>query len=627
MPTHPTPIIDQTLTPAPFNNFNFNRSSPILLLLAFLVMALISWGKWADILVDFGLQVYTPWQLSQGQVLHRDIVYVFGPLSAYMHSFLFRVFGPGISVLTWFNLGLIVILTIIIHRLFRNLFDPLTGLLAALSFIVVFAFGSYMQVGNYNFVCAYEYNLTHGVFLSFVAIHQFIKYLRNPKSLTLFGIGLLSGLVLLTKPEAFLAEIIAIGIGLLLSLQLHETSLKSSLYRVLVFFSAFLIPCLLFIFYFSFHMPIEQALQAPFNHIIYTFHPEIKSLPFYKAISGTDSFWKNLSYMVIAFGGYLFIYTILKLLNKWIVSRYGNTQTPYWVCILGFSALFIILRDVIPWMDLMRPLPLILTTYMGVFIYRWVKHSQTPQVKIRQISIFVLSLFSLILLLKIFLSVSVQHYGFALALPGFLILVALVMHELPLLFKNSQGSAMVPSIFGLAFLLANMGMMGWLSFEMYRIKDFPVGKGRDLVYDFSPYRMGTFFKPHVRGIFLKSSLEWIDQELGPEENFTTFPAAPILNYISRKRSPSLIGNLDPGILLLTGEGPILQSLQENPPDYIVLVDQDFAHLGSRYFGRDYARATFQWILQNYEVAQQFGERPFSNQGFGIQIRKKITPPG
>jgi hypothetical protein len=274
----------------------------------------------------------------------------------------------------------------------------------------------------------------------------------------------------------------------------------------------------------------------------------------------------------------------------------------------------------------MRPLPLILIAYIGISVYRLLFHHQTPQDKKRQIPILVLTLFSLVLLLKIFLNVHVQHYGFALTLPGFLIFVALLIHELPLIFKKFHGSALVPSAFGLAFLLAHTGMMGWISFNMYQIKDFPVGKGRDRIYDFSPYRMGTPAEPYLRGILFNYALEWIDQNLDPEEEFVTFPAVNMLNYMSRRRSPIITGLINPGALLLTGESPILNSLKDNAPNYIVLVDQDFAHLGARFFGRDYAQATFEWIVQNYQVAQQIGAKPFSNQGFGIQILKRKSIP-
>jgi hypothetical protein len=134
--------------------------------------------------------------------------------------------------------------------------------------------------------------------------------------------------------------------------------------------------------------------------------------------------------------------------------------------------------------------------------------------------------------------------------------------------------------------------------------------------------MGTPAKPYVRGILFNYALEWIDQELGPDEEFVTLPAANMLNYMSRRRSPIITGLYNPGALLLTGESPVLNSLQENSPDYIVLVDQEFAHFGARFFGKDYFQATFKWIVQNYTVAQQIGARPFSHQGFGIQILKR-----
>ena len=626
MPTNIPSTPNQKPKTELLNNFKIDRWGPILLLLALLVMAVISWGKWMDILVDFSLQVYAPWQLSQGQVLYKDIVYIYGPLSAYMHSFLFMMFGPGISVLAWFNIGLITILTVIIHQLFRNLFDSLTGFLAALSFIVVFAFGNYLQVSNYNFVCAYEYTLPHGVFLSFVALHQCVSYLKTPRIRTLFWIGLLSGLVLLTKPEVFIAEIAAVGAGLLLAVQLEEAGFNKTLRKIFIFFSAFFIPSLVFIFYFSLHMPIEQALESPFSHLTYIFNSEVKSLPFFKAVMGTDFFWDNLGYLFIVLGVYLIIYTSLTFLNKGMMIRFGKASRVFWICFSSFLVLLIIFHKTIFWMDLMRPLPLILAAYIGIIIYRWFFHSQTLQEKKRQIAILILSIFSLVLLFKIFLHVHVQHYGFALTLPGFLIFVALLIHEIPLLFKRFQGSAGAASAFGLAFLLAHTGMMGWISFYMYEMKDFPVGQGRDRVYDFAPHRMGTPAKPYARGILFNYALEWIDQTLGPEEEFVTFPAVNMLNYMSRRRIPILTGLFNPGALLLTGESPVLNSLKENAPNYIVLVDQEFAHLGARFFGRDYFQTTFKWIIQNYEVTQQIGARPFSNEGFGIQILKRKPLP-
>ena len=49
-------------------------------------MAAWSWRTWPDVFIDFGREAYVAWRLSEGDVLHRDIVYVSGPLSvSYTH--------------------------------------------------------------------------------------------------------------------------------------------------------------------------------------------------------------------------------------------------------------------------------------------------------------------------------------------------------------------------------------------------------------------------------------------------------------------------------------------------------------------------------------------------------------
>ena len=147
------------------------------------------------------------------------------------------------------------------------------------------------------------------------------------------------------------------------------------------------------------------------------------------------------------------------------------------------------------------------------------------------------------------------------------------------------------------------------------------------MYDFSPQRMGTPAHPYVRGIIFNYALEAIDRNLGPEEEFVVFPSASMLNYMSRRRSPITTVIHNPMVLLLRGEDPVLNSLKENAPNYIVLVDQEFTHLGARFFGKDYAQAILKWITQNYQMVQQIGARPFAQQGFGIQIlKRKSLPP-
>ena len=50
-----------------------------------------NWAGWASPLIDFGRELYVPWQLAQGKVLYRDIAYLDGPLPPYLNALWFTV--------------------------------------------------------------------------------------------------------------------------------------------------------------------------------------------------------------------------------------------------------------------------------------------------------------------------------------------------------------------------------------------------------------------------------------------------------------------------------------------------------------------------------------------------------
>jgi len=65
----------------------------------FAMLAFKTWRRWPDLVIDFGAQLYMPWQISTGAMLYRDVHYLAGgPLSQYYHALLFKIFG--VSFLT-----------------------------------------------------------------------------------------------------------------------------------------------------------------------------------------------------------------------------------------------------------------------------------------------------------------------------------------------------------------------------------------------------------------------------------------------------------------------------------------------------------------------------------------------
>ena len=161
-------------------------------------------AKMAGLLVDYGLQLYTPWQLASGKLLGRDLAYLAGgPFSQYVHAALFTLFGTSFLVLVIFNLSLLLLFVVLMYRLFLFASDHWTAGAISLSLtLFVFSFSQYVAVGNYNYVCPYTYESFHGLVLSAAAIGCLSAWLRRGRHSSIFGAGLCLAAVFLTKPDS-----------------------------------------------------------------------------------------------------------------------------------------------------------------------------------------------------------------------------------------------------------------------------------------------------------------------------------------------------------------------------------------------------------------------------------------
>src|SRR3954454_16932891 len=139
--------------------------------ITFVIAAALTWRKWPDCLIDFGLQLYLPWKISTGSVLYRDVMYLTGgPLSQYYDALLFKVFGVSLLTLIISNLLIAAGLLILIYRRFMAASDVWTATTICLGVVLVFAFGHYSEIGNFNYMTPYCHEVFHGLALSIVAV-------------------------------------------------------------------------------------------------------------------------------------------------------------------------------------------------------------------------------------------------------------------------------------------------------------------------------------------------------------------------------------------------------------------------------------------------------------------------
>ena len=591
---------------------------PWLLIAVGTLMANISWLKWPDLVIDFGEQAYIAWRLSEETVLYRDIAYFYGPLSSYIHALLFKVFGPQLMVLIIFNLSLVATLTVVIYRLFLLVGSRLSATIAGLTFLVVFAFAQYLWMGNHNFICSYVYDVTHGIFLSFLAAGQFAAFTKSRQKSKLILLGLLSGLVLLTKIEVSLAWTTAVLIGLFLLFKTWNCSFYQCRNYMALFCLGLFFPFMMFTVYFAYHMGWSQGLQAMLGPWTYVFSTPIGSLAFYKGVMGTDALGENLitifSYLIM----WVLFLAALAALNH-VVRKPFKPSTLYIVLAL---ILLLVIRNsyhlFIPWLELLRPLPFIMLGTAIVLCIRLWKGNKDLENPVPNLVLAVLTIFATVLLLKIFFKTHVYHYGTALAMPATLILFKLLIDDLSDKLKSSSGEHALfkgPLVAGIIlFIFVHFT----ISAGYYGKKVFPVASGGDSVISYHPEVV-------PRALFFQITLDVLNQEIKEGETLAAFPTGTLLNYLTRKENPINSISYNPGTWKLLGEQRVLTDLQTTPPTYVAIVYHDFLEFGTRFFGRDFGKDIYQWVLKDYDSFKLIGKDPVKGEGFGIHLYKLRTP--
>ena len=149
----------------------FGRVLTVLSALLYPVLLWRGWGRWNDVQVDFGRELYVPWRLIEGDVLYRDIAYFNGPLSPYWNALWFNLAGDSLQTLMVVNAVLTGLFAVLLHRLVQVLSGPVAAGATLLFFFPMFACGHFPGTGNYNFLTPYSHEITHGLFLGVAAFY------------------------------------------------------------------------------------------------------------------------------------------------------------------------------------------------------------------------------------------------------------------------------------------------------------------------------------------------------------------------------------------------------------------------------------------------------------------------
>jgi len=582
----------------------------LLLSILFAALAAWSWGKWPDLLVDFGHELYIPWQLAKGEILQRDIAYIYGPLSQYFNGFLFYLFGPSLQLLVASNIAILALIVALLSRLIERFSDRVTSLAATALFLAVFAFSQYQGIANYNFICPFTHESTHGLLLAITMIYLLERYLRRQKRIFVLGGGLAFGLAFLTRAEISFAALAAAAVILGVPLFIEPARRRAQLTAGALFLAAALIPPLIFFIYFIGKIPPVAAFQAVIGSWNTLAESSVADSPFYRATMGVDRPLLNAGRMLLSSAATLAAIGIIAGLSRLVPER------TKWQFALGTGA-GIALVAAAPFLPLSRVaygLPVVCAVTAAACFLATIRPNRELIVKKSLLPLCAWSTFALALLGKVVFNVRFAHYGYYLASPAMIVLVVVLVRSIP---RTLGRRGLFFRIVAISFLIALSVQQLRISDSFYRLKQYPVGEPPNTILHYNPETTGT-------GWVFRNALQWIGTNLPPDATLMALPQGVMLNYLSGHTNPTPYIQISMTEILLYRESKILEAIKEHPPDYIALVHVESGEFGVSYFGVDFrfGARIMAWVRENYDELVIFGQRPLQQPGFGILIMRQ-----
>jgi hypothetical protein len=179
-----------------------------------------SWGRWGDVVIDWGRELEIARRLAAGDVLYASVRYWYGPLAPYVNALLFAVFGVHTSVLQAAGLCSAGLMATLLWALAWRTAGAPAAATVTTAFVSLCAFGHYYVSDIFNWVTPYAYPATYGMVLATASLYALVRALEAEGSRWFTASLVLLALTLVTKLEPAFAALLAHAAFVVVSIRL-----------------------------------------------------------------------------------------------------------------------------------------------------------------------------------------------------------------------------------------------------------------------------------------------------------------------------------------------------------------------------------------------------------------------
>jgi len=583
-----------------------------LLILSFVYALHVSWLKWGDLIVDSGREMYVPLRLAEGAVLYRDIFYLYGPFSPYLHAVLFRLFGVHLDVLIWSGICSAALTVFLVYKITRLISDVLTASLTAWVCLSVCIFGHYLFLANYNFVIPYSYPATHAMLMSLGGLYFFLRFILLRKHFDVWLTACMVFLCLVTRLE--------MGIMLLSAVAVGGVWLKASFIRREIRLRWIVRPMLAAValaagVYGLFGMLAGDTIRSSSLGYFAAANTMMDN-PFTAHLSGLDQWPENLVRMMQSSGFYLlsglcFFVGGLGLRKAFLIE---DTDLR-WVCAAGIVALTILSEYALVIYGISadaqyRALPVI----AGLAVLGAAARVLSRRNSRRPAMLITVGIFAELVLLRIFFNVHPRHYGFSLMMPGLIVYHVLLLRLVPRLALSRVTRCWVRVGFA--------GLLIIFAFDHIRMSNVAYNHRTQEVRT-RRGRMRVFQTP--RDLICAQVVRYLAQRTPKDATVVVLPEGLTINFLSGRENPLYYYSYMPPDFFSEGiEEQVVRSIDALKVDYVVLLQRPLEEYQIQVFGRDYARSLWGYLLHHYHEVERMGPFPYQSADFGAAILQRNT---
>ncbi|HEU0179983.1 MAG TPA: glycosyltransferase family 39 protein [Blastocatellia bacterium] len=558
------------------------------IVLVFAALLAISWRRWISPVTDSGREMDLPIRLMNGELLYRDVYYLYPPFSPYFHSLLYRIFGAHLDVLQAGGAICAVLVVWMCYRIARRLMTPSESALAVIAVIVVCVF----KPGG-NLIWPYSFAALHGMVFALGALLVALRYAENEKRRELVVAGVLIGLGAITKQEFAVAAVCAVTAAVAWLRRADFKRLVTDL--ALTAASASLVA-----------LPIYAAMLAFIGwkiivedcHLFYTHLPT--SLIFYNAQrAGLDFPLISFAQMIGAAAVGVAMLSAAALLGGALMRRRQDRQTRWiWIALDGALLVALAIRliageewDGSP----MRALPFL---SLGMIVVGW---RRWKQVGADGAALFIIAVYSLAILARVALRVPSGGAFGGFFLPTSLVLFCyLFLRAAPEAvgrWAQDRSVARRTRLIGAGMLITLLAATAVVYGARYR---------RNFNYELKTPR-GDLFVRRPIGKAFREALDFIAERSDLDDAIAVLPEGSDLAFLGERRMALRLQIFHPGFLDERGERAEIARLQAARARYALIVNRSMHEFGADAFGRDYFPTLGQWIDEHYRLVKVCGE--------------------